>query len=650
MQVLLVLAETAGGVISTEQLFSRVWPKSIYSPISVRRSINQLRKVFNDTDKVLIKTHPKRGYSLHAKVTLTDNNKLPGQNEPVQQTTARRGKHFAVTGILAICGLLLLLYKPWSNPAQWQVSQLQPFTATPAAESFSLFTPDNSAVVYVTQLSTEQSPGRSELWLTSVDRQQNRLLYRSDSTIEFFAWLPAGGAGSNRLRLLLASRQVDSVRFFSLSLSDDYQLQASSEHFILPGSQVISPFFSDGAAVFFLAQQQGEQRLYQGDLASGQVDLLLSPNHQFAPYRIAPSAHEDAITVLGFDQQQRSKIKLLSTTTAEISDVKTLDANWYFIAYEKAFGGYLLSDGKGLFALDEQRQLTKLNFENYAFLHYPALSPTGRQLTYTQAKINGNIFSVYLAGNQVTQLTHSTMHDWQGSFSADNSQLAYVSNKHGHSQVFVLDIATNTERLVYDNSDQQLALSQPIWSANNMQLAFAGNQRLVIVDLAATTPKVQHFDEVIGLPTQWLNSGNSLLIRQASQPLSRWFTFAVATAKQQQITASNQPQVMHNGKRFEIGTQQIQDANGNLLFATEKQYRIAQHFAKDDGIYLLLRQPAPAKTDAEVWFFAYASQSAEKVSASRIPDQDISDINQQLLLYSSFVVEKDIHTLKLTKQ
>ena len=656
MQVLLVLAEAAGNVISAEQLFTRVWPRSIYSPVSVRRSINQLRKVFNDTSKVLISTHPKRGYALHATIALTKDKQPPPtheavpQHDAVQHTGTGRRYAIAATAIILVLLVIYQIYNVRQATVQWQVSELQPVTATAAQESYSVFTPDSQAVVYVKQTVDAQHKQYSELWRTSLDRSQNQLLYRSNSRIDFFAWLPASADPSASLRLLLASQQTDRVQFVSLTLSDDYLLQSRNEHFTLPDTEVVSPFFSMGTKVFFLAQQQGKQQLYQANLANGQVDLLLSPNHQFSPYRIAASADIDAITVLGFDQQQRSQIKLLSTKAGEITDVKTLDANWYFIAYNKAFGGYLLSDGKGLFALDGQQQLTKLHFENYAFLHYPALSPTGRQLSYTQAKINGNIFSLDLTGQQVTKLSHSTMHDWQGSFSADNRKLAYVSNKHGHGQVFVLDLASNTELLVYDNQDQQLALSQPVWSADTMQLAFARNQRLVIVDLAAATPQVQHFDQVIGVPTQWHDSGDSLLIRQASQPLSRWFTFAVTSAKQQYITASNRPQVLHENQRFEIGLQQIHDADANVVFAADKPYRIAQHFAKSDGIYLLLRQPAPAQNNTEVWFFAYASQSAEKVSAIRIPEQDISDISQQQLLYSSFTVEKDIHTLKLTKR
>ena len=51
MDVLLVLAHCAGEAISAEQIFALVWPRSVYSPVAVRRSVNQLRNVFQDHHK-----------------------------------------------------------------------------------------------------------------------------------------------------------------------------------------------------------------------------------------------------------------------------------------------------------------------------------------------------------------------------------------------------------------------------------------------------------------------------------------------------------------------------------------------------------------------------------------------------------------------
>ena len=666
MQVLLQLANCAGEVISAEQLFSLVWPRSVYSPVSVRRAVNQLRKVFADDSKTIFKTYPKRGYALHARLsslttghdsetagniqTLETSSATTDSSEPTALSALppqqrirfpRKRIGYLLLLLLAFCAVWLLLVSP-SAPT-WQVTSLQPLTATAGQETVSRFTPDNSAVVYLSQPDT--TAGGSELWLTSTDRQQQRLLYKTDSRVDFFSWLPSEQADP-RPRLLLAAHTDNNVQFFSLTLAADYQLQAYQDHLTIPDARINSPFYTDGTSVFYLTSEHNTQKLYRANLSSGQIDLLLTASQQFSPYRIAPSPEQSAITLLGFDARQRSQLKQLSVSSGEISDIATLDANWYFIDYQASFAGYLLSDGKSLFTLDAQQKLHKLPFENYAFLHYPSLAPNGKALSYTHATASGNIYLQPLNTQAPVALTSGTAHSWQGSFSHDNRQLAYVSNKYGHSQLFVLNIATGEERLVYDNPQQHLALSQPLWSADNTKLAFARNQRLVIVNL--DTVQTEHFDQIIGLPTQWLNNNDELLIRQSAKPVDRWYRFALSRVEQQAAVASELTQVIHNDTRYQITETQLQTASGKVLFTTGDKQHIARHFAKKNGLYLVLSSPeAP---EVEVWFYTYATGNAEKISAMTLPSSEISDINQQQLLYCTFATDKDIHTLTLKRQ
>lgn len=696
MAVLLVLVRAMGQLVSAEQIFAEVWPRSIYSPIAVRRSVNQLRNLFCDADKSLIRTHPKRGYSLHARIETqpaTGPTPIESPQSPRIATAslqfqtipamvkARRLKSIGWTGFFtALCTLGLGLWWLWPAPANlslsWQVSDLQPLTASAAEESFSQFTPDSNAVVY---LKHANQPGvSSELWLATLDRRQHRLLYQSDRHITFFAFAPGlmpTAAGTTAL--LIATEHAGKLQFFSLpvantELSGQVVTTAAKSLkpdalFSLADSRLHSPFFIDNNQLYFLARQQGDARLYRADLTTGQPSLLLAPTDQFRPYRIAPAPEQSRIAVLGFDQQQRSQIKLLSTDTAVLTDYQTLDANWYFITYHQAARGYLLSDGKALLYLDAAQQLRKVIFENYAFVHYPALSPDGRHVSYTQANISGNLFSLPLAGGQPQQLTSSSRHDWQGSLSADDKQLAYVSNKNGYSQIFVKDLQTQQERLVYTNPDQQLALSQPVWSADGEHLAFARNQRLVIVKLSDVKP--QHFDAVIGQPTQWLSQPARVLLKQQAQPANRWLLFDVASAQQQPLVASNQDQLFVGQQWLQADAQQLtvtsrpatghvtagtgqvpQSLSSTVLFQAGANQQIRQFMPKADGIYLLLtdkRPPTqPALAQASVWFFDVADRQTRKLADIPISGREISDMNSRQVLYSTFSSEKDIHTLR----
>ena len=176
--------------------------------------------------------------------------------------------------------------------------------------------------------------------------------------------------------------------------------------------------------------------------------------------------------------------------------------------------------------------------------------------------------------------------------------------------------------------------------------AMAQNQRLVIVSL--NTAQTEHFDQIIGLPTQWLDNSDELLIRQSAKPVARWYRFALSRVEQQALVASELAQVIHNNTRYEITENQLQTASSTVLFAAADKLRIVQHFAKANGLYLLL---ASSETpEVEVWLFNFVTGNTEKITSVTLPSSEISDINQQQLLYSTFATDKDIHTLTLKRQ
>jgi TolB-like protein/DNA-binding winged helix-turn-helix (wHTH) protein len=70
MQVLVVLVEHSGDVVSKEQIFQRVWPGTFVSDEVLTRSVSELRRVFGDNPREpkYIQTIPKGGYRLVAPV------------------------------------------------------------------------------------------------------------------------------------------------------------------------------------------------------------------------------------------------------------------------------------------------------------------------------------------------------------------------------------------------------------------------------------------------------------------------------------------------------------------------------------------------------------------------------------------------------
>jgi TolB-like protein/DNA-binding winged helix-turn-helix (wHTH) protein/Tfp pilus assembly protein PilF len=90
MQVLLVLCERSGQVVSKEQIFHRVWPDAFVSDEVLTRSISELRKAFEDNPQgpKYIQTIPKGGYRLVATVVREPANRKDWYSERWRMLTA----------------------------------------------------------------------------------------------------------------------------------------------------------------------------------------------------------------------------------------------------------------------------------------------------------------------------------------------------------------------------------------------------------------------------------------------------------------------------------------------------------------------------------------------------------------------------------
>jgi len=119
MEVLVCLSHHAGRPLSKDELLETVWPDVFVSDDVLRRSVSELRRVFEDDSREsrVIETIPKRGYRLLATVQPVDG-QVPEQHDPqpirtlwsrllASRTWKIRLTAFAITA-LACCGLFAL--------------------------------------------------------------------------------------------------------------------------------------------------------------------------------------------------------------------------------------------------------------------------------------------------------------------------------------------------------------------------------------------------------------------------------------------------------------------------------------------------------------------------------------------------------------
>ena len=110
MEVLVCLSRRAGEAIPKEELLQTVWPNTFVSDDVLKRSISELRRVFEDDahQSRIIETIPKRGYRLVAPVERV-NGSAQVTSSPVSVETRMFHRRSAWTFVAVSVGCLLLL-------------------------------------------------------------------------------------------------------------------------------------------------------------------------------------------------------------------------------------------------------------------------------------------------------------------------------------------------------------------------------------------------------------------------------------------------------------------------------------------------------------------------------------------------------------
>jgi len=655
MSVLFYLCQSLNTVISPEMLFEKVWPHSIYSPSSVRRCITLLRTALNDEDKVVIITHPKRGYSLKATLTRVNTSKKILNNS------------FVIRSILIYLTILLLIIfiayydtgvdnTVLVQQSVIKITDIKPFTATKDNERFSRYSPDGKYLAFIR--ASDTSPDQAHIWLKHVDTLQEHRINRDPAHYIYLAW---SSVVNSQQTLVAAINDSDGVSFEQIRLDNNLHYQSSSIEYVKKAVTWISPFFVDhNKVIYFLTFANNQSSLYSYHLGTRQEIELLAQTANFKPYKIALSHDKKRLLILGFNQQHLSQIKTFSLLDHSTTLLTTLDSNWYFIDWLPDGQSLLLSDGKGLKQLmlltnSSTRQLTanvlhSLDFKNFDFLRYPHVSPNGQSITFNKESIDQDIWLTPLQGEtKKLLLVNSNTADWGAKLSPDNNQFAFISARNGHSQLFIYDFTRKFARLVYANNAQDLAIAPPIWSADGLQLISAANDHVFVVQLTDQfknneMSKVSVLPNIIGKPLQSYHRENSILMLSKRDNENAWVKVDLSTLTITHLlwAGNTKPLLNHNDQLFFFKVGQLLDEEQNVMVNVDG--RVNKIFAKADKFYALVSEKEKRHL-VEVSFNDLTKQELIKISDQK--DDEIWDVGEGFTLTGSTLIDKDLIQLAI---
>jgi Tol biopolymer transport system component/DNA-binding winged helix-turn-helix (wHTH) protein len=479
MQVLVLLAEDAGQVVSKERLLQTVWADTFVGDEVLSRAISELRRAFADDAKTsgVIQTIPKGGYRLVAPVRFDpcedagDVSTQAGVATPTRRTWPLQLLLMGVVGGAAVLLLALAVTRPRPAPPAPTPRSVRavPFTSFPGVEGSPSFSPDGSRVAFY------WSPGgnyesRIFVRLTGNDPPQQL----TDGPRDMFpSWSPDGK--------LIAFTRVDAAESGGL-----YTVAALGG----PARRILSisglreyevcipqPRWSPAGRELVVAIPHGQTcRLELLSLETFSQRVLTSPPASM--FDDVPAFSPDGRSI-AFVRHRNPFIGDLFTMPVEGGAPTRLTRDDAMIVGQLAWS----PDGQIIFSSDRAGSPSLMRVAAAGgspvplpigeSATSPALDSSGRRLAYVNGVRDVQIFELDLTrpGDALQMIAPSSRDDVAPQISPDGRQLAFASARAGRStDIWVANAdGSNPFRLTFND---RFETGSPRWSPDGQLIAF----------------------------------------------------------------------------------------------------------------------------------------------------------------------------------
>jgi len=512
LQILMMLIERTGDVVTRQELHKALWPGSTFGDLedSLNHAVRRLREALGDTAEHprLIETVPRRGYRFIASVEAlapvvsplgrespaglgegsvapvgspvsrpVGADRVPAQGHP-QGAPLRGWAAMALAGVALIAvigGAAWFHFFPPARKAAGPPTRIVALTSFPGQQGRARFSPDGNQIAFVWNGEKEDN---WDIYVKMIGTEKPLRLTTDPGVDMAPAWSPDGRS----IAFCRRNQREDAIYVVPALGGPERKLYSTSADAM--AQYMSSDWSPDGKYLAYVDRRPGPQTLNIFLLALDNTQdkrpLTTSPHVEtdFNP-RFSPDGQTVAFVRASGEGGAAHDIFLVRTAGGEpkrltFDSVLIYGLDWtpdgaYIVFSSDRLGGARLWKAR---ASGGEPEPLPVGQEG---ANAPALSRTGRRLAYTQVDIIANIWRYEVSTGRnapPTKLIASTGVNESPQFSPDGKRIAFASNRSGSWEIWVCDSdGSNARQLTFFEGP---FANWPRWSPDGRQIAFSG--------------------------------------------------------------------------------------------------------------------------------------------------------------------------------